>query len=313
MSGSRRLLPPLLISLVLLLSAACATRTPSPAPEAPVEDPAAAFPAQIQLPGQEPVTLTQQPKHVVSLSPTATETLYAIGAGQQVTAVDRGSDRPGNAPRTDLDALRSDAAAVAAEQPDLVIVPEGADKLVEGLRAVDVPVLVTPTPAGLDEAYAQIETLGQATGHGRQARDLTARMRGEIAEIVANTPKPPRPLRYYHEVSPDGYAAASHSFVGSVYGLFGMTSIADRGGEQFPRISPEHVVQADPDLIFLADGRCCGATPQAAATRPGWESLTAVRENRVVALDDAVAGRWGPRVVDMVRAVSDAVARVPQR
>ncbi|WP_338598839.1 ABC transporter substrate-binding protein [Saccharopolyspora sp. SCSIO 74807] len=316
MSGFRR--PPslLLTVLVLLLGAtACATRTPSPAPAAPVEDPAAAFPAQIRMAGQEPVTLPQQPKHIVSLSPTATESLYAVGAGEQVAAVDQFSDLPARTPRTDLNGLTSDAAAVATRNPDLVIAPEGADKLVEGLRALEVPVLVTPTPAGLDEAYGQIETLGQATGHGRQAREVTDRMRADIAEIVAKTPKPPTPLSYYHEVSPDFYSATSQSFVGGLYGLFGLRNIADEGvpaGAKFPQLAQERILQADPDLIFLADTKCCGTTPESAGERPGWDTLTAVREQQVVALDDNVAGRWGPRVVDLVRRISESVTRAQQ-
>lgn len=316
MSGFRR--PPslLLTVLVLLLGAtACATRTPSPAPAAPVEDPAAAFPAQIRMAGQEPVTLPQQPKHIVSLSPTATESLYAVGAGEQVAAVDQFSDYPARTPRTDLNGLTSDAASVATRDPDLVIAPEGSDKLVEGLRALEVPVLVTPTPASLDEAYGQIETLGQATGHGRQAREVTDRMRADIAKIVADTPKPPEPLSYYHEVSPDFYSATSQSFVGGLYGLFGLRNIADEGvgaGEKFPQLAQERIVQADPDLIFLADTKCCGTTPESAGERPGWDTLTAVREKQVVALDDNVAGRWGPRVVDLVRRISDSVTRAQQ-
>lgn len=313
MLGFRRL-PALLLAVLALLFAgtSCATRTPSPAPEAPVEDPAAAFPAQITIEGQEPVTLPQQPKQIVSLSPTATESLYAIGAGEQVKATDQFSDFPPHAPRTDLNGLTSDAAAVAGHDPDLVIAPEGAAKLVEGLHELEIPVLVTPSAGSLDEAYAQIETLGQATGHGRQAHDVTRRMRDDIAKIVADTPKPPQPLSYFHEVSPDFYTATSRSFIGGVYGLFGLTNIADEAGDAgggFPQLAQERIVQADPDLIFLSDTKCCGVTPRTAATRPGWDTLTAVRENRVIALDDDVASRWGPRVVDLVRSVSDTVAR----
>ncbi|WP_308012522.1 ABC transporter substrate-binding protein [Saccharopolyspora sp. 6T] len=310
MLGFRRL-PALLLTVLGLLFAgtACATRTPSPAPEAPVEDPAAAFPAKIALDGQEPITLPQQPKHIVSLSPTATESLYAIGAGDQVEAADRSSSFPADAPRTELNALSSDAAAVAGHDPDLVIAPDGAGKLVEGLRELEIPVLVTPAATSLDDAYAQIETLGQATGHSRQARDVTARMRADIAKIVADTPKAPEPLTYFHELSPDFYTATSRSFIGDVYGLFGLRNIADDAEGEYPQLAQERIVQADPDLIFLADSKCCGATADAVAARPGWDTLTAVRERRVVTLDEDVAGRWGPRVVDLVRAISDSVSR----
>lgn len=308
MIGFRRFAALLLASLALLTGAtACATRPPSPAPTPRSDDPASAFPAKVRIGEQEPVTITQQPKRIVSLSPTATETLYAIGAGSQVTAVDRDSTFPDRAPRTGLTGLTTDAAAVAGQNPDLVIAPDSASELVEGLRAIDVPVLLTPSAANLDTAYRQIETLGQASGHSKQAEALTGRMRSEIGKIVANTPKPPQPLSYYHEVSPDNYTATSQSFVGSVYGLFGMTNIADEAGGKFPKLSPERVVEADPDLIFLADTRCCQVSAPAASARPGWNTLDAVEQRHVVELNDNVASRWGPRVVDLVRSISDAV------
>ncbi|CAM04928.1 iron complex transport system substrate-binding protein [Saccharopolyspora erythraea NRRL 2338] len=310
MTGFRRLAALLLAALALLAGAtACATRPPAADPPGPVDDPASAFPAKVQIPGQEPVTLPQQPKRIVSLSPTATETLYAVGAGDQVVAVDQFSDFPAQAPRTELSALNSDAAAIGGQNPDLVIAPDNATELAEGLRALDVPVLLTPAPASLDDAYRQIEVIGQATGHTKAAKDLAGRMRSDIERLVESTPKPPRPLTYYHEVSPDHYTATSQSFVGSVYARFGLINIADPAGGPFPQLSEEHIVQANPDLIFLADTKCCQVTAAAVAARPGWNALTAVREGRVVELDDDTAGRWGPRVVDLVRSISEAVKK----
>ncbi|GAA2781549.1 ABC transporter substrate-binding protein [Saccharopolyspora taberi] len=310
MTGFRRLTALLLATLALL--AACATRPQPTEPPGPVDDPASAFPAKIELPGQEPVTLTQRPKRIVSLSPTATETLYAIGAGDKVVAVDQFSNFPPQAPRTELSALSADAAAVGGQNPDLVIAPDSATQLAEGLRAVDVPVLLTPAPTTLDEAYQQIEVIGQATGRGNAARDLTERMRGEIDKIVADTPRPPQPLSYFHEVSPDFYTSTSQSFVGSVYGKFGLSNVADPAGGQFPQLSEEQILQANPSLIFLADTKCCQVNAAAVAARPGWNTLTAVRDGHVVELDDDIAGRWGPRVVDFVRTISDAVTRTQQ-
>jgi iron complex transport system substrate-binding protein len=310
MTGFRRLAALLLAAFTLLTSlTACATRPRSAAPAFPADDPASAFPVQVVLPGQEPVTIPQQPKRIVSLSPSATETLYAIGAGNQVVAVDQNSTFPQQAPRTELSALTSDAAAVGGQHPDLVIAPDSATKLAEGLRAIDVPVLLTPSAANLDDAYGQVETVGRATGHTEPARDLSRRMRAEIDKIVADTPKPPRPLSYYHEVSPDHFTASSQSFVGGVYGLFGMVNIADPAGGKFPQLSEEQIIRANPDLIFLADTKCCRMSARAAADRPGWNTLTAVRQGRVVELDDDVAGRWGPRVVELTRSIGAAVAK----
>ena len=310
MIGFRRFAALLLASLALLTGVtACATRPPAVEPDLPGADPASAFPAKVQVAGQQPVTITQQPKHIVSLSPTATETLYAIGAGDQVVAADKDSTFPQQAPRTELSSLNADPAAVAAQNPDLVIAPDSAGPLAEGLRAADVPVVLTPSAGNLDDAYRQIEALGRATGHTTQARQLTDRMRAEISRIVERTPKPPRPLSYYHEVSPDGYTATSRSFVGEVYGLFGMTNIADEAEGKFPQLSPEQVLRANPDLVFLSDTKCCQVSPEAASARPGWNKLDAVRQGHVVPIDDDLAGRWGPRVVDLVRSISDAVAK----
>ncbi|GAA0520705.1 ABC transporter substrate-binding protein [Saccharopolyspora subtropica] len=312
MTGFRRLATLLLVVLALVTGVtACATRPHSEAP-VPADDPASAFPVKVGLPGQPPVTVPQQPKRIVSLSPTATETLYAIGAGDQVIAVDQYSNFPPEAPRTDLSGFSADAAAVGARTPDLVIAPDNATQLAEGLKVVNVPTLLTPSAATLEDAYRQIEVLGQATGHTRQARELVGRMRSEIDRIVRDTPRPPQPLSYYHEVSPDFYSATSQSFVGNVYDLFGLVNIADPAGGKFPQLSQEHILQANPNLIFVADTKCCQVTAAAVAARPGWGTLDAVRRNHVVELDDDIAGRWGPRVVELVRAISAEVTRTQQ-
>ncbi|RKT86189.1 iron complex transport system substrate-binding protein [Saccharopolyspora antimicrobica] len=312
MTRLRRLATLLLAALALLVGVtACATR-PHSQTTAPADDPASAFPVKVQLPGQEPVTLPQQPKRIISLSPTATETLYAIGAGDQVIAVDQFSNFPAQAPRSDLSAFNADAAAVGGHNPDLVIAPDSSSQLAQGLKTANVPTLLTPAAANLDEAYRQIEVLGQATGHTQQAAELVARMRAEIDEIVRDTPKPPEPLTYYHEVSPDYYTATSTSFVGNVYSLFGLHNIADPAGGDFPQLSEEHILQANPKLIFLSDVKCCQVTAAAVAQRPGWNTLDAVRTQHVFELDDDIASRWGPRVVDMVRSIADGVSKAQQ-
>ncbi|MEB3367081.1 ABC transporter substrate-binding protein [Saccharopolyspora mangrovi] len=312
MTGFRRLAALMMAAFALFtMVTACATRQPSPVPVVP-DDPASAFPAKVSLPGGQPVTLLQQPKRIVSLSPSATETLFALGAGDQVVAVDQHSTYPPNAPRTELSGFTADAAAVASKNPDLVIAPDNATQLAEGLKVVDVPVLLTPSAASLEDAYQQIQVIGQATGHGNQAGAMVQKMRTDIADIVAKTPKPPQPMTYFHEVSPDLYTATAQSFVGNVYSLFGMVNIAAPAGGPFPQLSQEHVVQANPNLIFAADTKCCGVNAAAIAARPGWNTIDAVKRNHVVELDDDLAGRWGPRVVDLVRAISDAVGKAQQ-
>lgn len=305
MIGFRRLAALLFAALVLVTGVTgCATRPESSPPPTQADDPASAFPVKVTIPGMEPVAVPQRPKRIVSLSPTATEALYAVGAGKEVVAVDAYSDYPKQAPRTKLSGFTTDAGTLGNYDPDLVIAQDNATELAEGLRSIDVPVMLTPSAKNLDEAYQQIEAIGQATGHSTTAKDLTRRMRTEIDKIVADTPKPSRPLSYFHEVSSDYYTATSESFVGDVYSLFELNNIADPAAGKFPQLSEERILQADPDLIFLADE---ARVPQVSA-RPGWGTLTAVRQGQVVALDGDIAARWGPRIVDMVRAVADAVA-----
>lgn len=309
MHGFPRLAALTLASIALITGgSACSTRLPDAVQSstAEVDDSASAFPAKVEVAGQPPVTITQQPKRILSLSPSATETLYAIGAGKQVSAVDRDSATPPQAPRTDLTAT-SDIGAVTAQQPDLVIAPDSAGALADGLRAQGIPVLLTPVPPDLDAAYGQIETLGHATGHSDQAHALAERTRSQIDGIIASTPKPAGPTSFYHEVEPNGATTTSNTYLGGIYGSFGLTNIADRADGTTPRVSAQQVVRDRPDLVFLADGKCCQVTPDTAAARPSWAAVPAVRHHHVYELDGDLAGRWGPGLVDLARSVSNDV------
>jgi iron complex transport system substrate-binding protein len=101
-----------------------------------------------------------------------------------------------------------------------------------------------------------------------------------------------------------------------VYALFGLKNIADAAdttGSGYPRLSAEYVVSQSPDIVVLADIACCGQSPKTVAARPGWSSVKAVRSGTVVRIDDSIASRWGPRIVNFVRAVAAALAHVSRR
>jgi iron complex transport system substrate-binding protein len=307
MHGFRRFTALTCASLALFAGAAgCSSiRLPGDgqdAPAAPTDDPASGFPAQVELAGQPPVTITEQPKRIVSLSPSATSTLFAVGAGKQVRAVSSDSTAPAQAPRTDLTAS-SGPDAVLAQKPDLVIAPDSAGPLADQLRAKDVPVLLVPVPPDLEAAYGQVETLGHATGHGNAARALADRMRAQIGAIAASAPKPATPTTYFHEARPDGTTVAAHSYLGSLYGMFGLNDVAQDEG----RVPAEKVRRDNPDLVFLADGSCCQVTPESAASRPGWSGMAAVRHHHVYPVDDQQAERWGPGLVTFAQSISDAL------
>lgn len=251
------------------------------------------------------------PKRIVSLSPSATETLFAIGAGKQVIAVDELSDYPRRAPRTKLSGYTPNVEAIAAYRPDLVVLAFDSGDAVAGLRRLGIRTVVQPAPVNLEQAYRRMSLLGAVTGHAGQARRLVRTMRVNIARAVASLPR--RRLSVYHELTPDYYSATSRTFIGRIYALFGLHNIADAApgsGSGYPQLSGEYIIAANPALIVLADSKCCGQTPATVGARPGWSSIAAVRNRSIVAVDDSVASRWGPRVVQFVRAVAAALKRV---
>ncbi|MBK1786131.1 ABC transporter substrate-binding protein [Prauserella cavernicola] len=311
--ASRRRRPLALLSLLSVLVVpglvGCADREPEPQTSAASAD----FPVEIGAEGAPTVTIERKPERIVSLSPSSTETLFAVGAGDQVVAVDSFSDYPEEAPTTDLSGLNIDPEAIAGHNPDLVVVESDVDgKLAESLGKTGITTLVLPAPATLDAAYDQFAMVGKATGHAAEGEDLARRTKEEIDKLVADAPKPDQPLRYFHELDPSFYSATSATFIGQVYGLFGLENIADQGDPNalggYPQLSAETILREDPDLIFLADRDCCGQNPETVAARPGWDTLAAVKQDNVFALGDDVASRWSPRIVELVRKVADAVA-----
>lgn len=306
-----------------LVMAACGQTgtTSGPAPTAPDRTATAqtgtatadaAFPVTVEAANGR-ITIEKKPERIVSLSASHTETLFAIGAGPQVVAADEQSNHPPEAPRTKLSGFKPNVEAIVAYKPDLVVVSDDIDQVVSGLAKLNVPVLLEPAATTFDEAYDEILDFGAATGNREKAEQVVADMKAELDELAASAPKG-KGLTYYHELDQTPYAVTSKTFIGQVYGLFGLENIADEapgaaGG--YPKLSAEFVAQADPDLIFLADVKCCAQTVETFAARPGFAELTAVAEGRVILLDDDVASRWGPRIVDFLRVIVDAVTAVP--
>jgi iron complex transport system substrate-binding protein len=299
----------LTVWVVLALAAAGCGSTSSPVSEStgPTTSPQSAFPVTVRA-ANGAVRIETRPRRIVSLSATATETLFAIGAGSQAIAVDDQSNFPSNAPKTKLSAYHPNAEAIAAYEPDLVVV-SGDAGLVKALRKLGFPVLLDPAADNLDDAYAQVRELGAATGHTAEAEKVVAKMRAEITELVASVPQRDRPLKVFHELSPDLYSATSRTFIGQIYKLFGFRNIADgadptRSG--YPQLSAEYVISSSPGLVVLADTKCCKQSAQTVAARPGWNNVSAVRDESVIEVSDDIASRWGPRIVEFVRVVAEA-------
>jgi iron complex transport system substrate-binding protein len=253
------------------------------------------------------------PQRIVSLSPTATEDLFAIGAGRQVIAVDDQSNYPANAPKTKLSGYTPNAEAIAGYKPDLVVISGNPSGLVAALGKLHIRTLFQPPAENLAGAYEQIEKLGAVTGHAARAHAVVAKLRRSVAQVVASVPPAAKGLTFYEELSPDYYSATSKTFTGQVLTLLGLKDIADgadKTGSHYPKLSAEFIVAADPDLIVLADTTCCGQTAAKVKARPGWSSINAVTNGGVVGVSDDVASRWGPRIVDFMRTVADRAKAV---
>jgi iron complex transport system substrate-binding protein len=308
----RRAVSGLLIAAALVLAGCGDDAEPTAA--APSTQASPTFPVTVTDGAGKQVTLTKRPAAIVSLAPTPTEMLFAIGAGSQVKAVDTLSNYPPEAPRTDLSGFEPNVEAIAGYQPDLVVLTDDIQDVVAGLAALDIPVLRVPAADTLDDTYRQITALGTATGHPAEADAVVAKMRSDIQQIAGSVPQRSDQLSYYHELDQTLFTATSDTFIGQIYGLLGLANVADPAGKQggqYPQLSAEFLVDANPDLIFLADTKCCGQSARTIAKRRGFDELSAVKDGRVVALDDDIASRWGPRVVDFLRIVADAVAKVP--
>ncbi len=249
---------------------------------------------------------------IVSLSPTATEMLFAIGAGAQVIAVDDQSNFPAEALKKphDLSGYQPNVEAIAALKPDLVAISDDSTGLSKQLDALGINVWVGPAASTFDDVYAQIGQLGVSTGHVAQAATVVGAMQKAISTAVSSVPDTSKALTYYHELDPTYYSVTSKTFIGSIYSLFGLVDIADKGpvGNDYPQLSSEFIVEQNPAFIFLADTKCCQQTPAAVAARPGWAPIAAVKDAHVIALDDDIASRWGPRIVDYVQAVAAALS-----
>jgi iron complex transport system substrate-binding protein len=289
-----------LAALTALLAVAAAAQAARRAP----------FPVTVKA-ANGSVTVKQRPTRIVSLSPTATETLFAVGAGAQVVAVDDQSNYPASAPRTKLSGYTPNAEAIAGYNPDLVIVSNDGG-IVSSLQKLNLTVLLEPAAVNLAQAYDEIRQLGAATGHAEQSTTVVRSMQVKITKLIRSVPKRSRHLKVFHELEPDLYSATSSTFIGAIYRTFGFRNIADAADSShtgYPQLSVEYVVDQSPDIVVLADSKCCDQNAKTVGARPGWANVSAVKHHRVINVDDDIASRWGPRIVDFVRLVANAAKR----
>lgn len=268
-----------------------------------------AFPATVQVANGE-VVIEAMPEAIISLSPSATENLFAVGAGTQVIAVDDQSNFPEAAPRTDLSGFTPNLESILSYEPDLVVITFDPGGLIEGLEAVDVPVLLLPSATSIADAYDEIKVLGTATGHSRSGQDLVTDMENELGLLVEEVTDQIAGTTIYHELDPTYYSVSSSSYLGELYQLLGLVNIADAAdpdGFGYPQLSAEYIVDQDPDVILLADAGF-GESIETLKLRPGWSGLSAILNGAVIEVDPDVSSRWTPRSLGFIRDVAEKIA-----
>jgi len=296
-----------IVAALLLTATACAVD----ATTSTTAEPAQEFPVTVEADNGS-VTIERRPEAIISLSSTATEMLFDIGAGPQVIAVDDQSNFPQAAPMTDLSGFTPNLEAILSLQPDLVVIFFDPGELITGLEAAGIPVLSQGSAFTVDDVYRQIEALGKATGNVEGAAASNSAIQTGLEAAVTASGDLGEGVTYYHEISSDFYTATSSTFFGEIYGLFGMENIADPADADgsafgFPQISSEFIVTSDPEIIFLANV-FYGESAETVSLRPGWNVMSAVRNGPIAELDSDVASRGGPRIVEFAESISNALA-----
>lgn len=255
------------------------------------------------------------PERIVCLSPSATEDLFAIGAGAQVIAVDDLSTFPATAPVTKLSAFNPNVEAIAAFHPDLVILNSTAtkaDAVKSALETLGIAVYFETAPNNLTEAYSEIDGLGAKVGRSTEAKTLVVNMKKQIASII-NKSRKKKAITFFHELDNTLYSATSSTFIGRVYKDFNLANIADKASKAddagYPQLQSEYIIKANPSVIFLADAEY-GESLATIKKRAGWSKIAAVTKKNIVSLPADIPSRWGPRLVDFYQFIATAIAPI---
>ena len=258
---------------------------------------------------------TAIPKRIISLSPSATEILYAIGAGSQVIAVDDLSNYPSKAPITKLSAFSPNVEALLNYKPDLIILNADATKALEvkaALEKLKIKVFFERAPLDLKEAYLEITALGRTTGKISGAQNVISNMKSKISAAIKKG-KTSKKITFFHELDNTLYSATSDTFIGKVYKDFNLINVADQAttadSAGYPQLQSEYVIKSNPKIIFLADAQY-GESLETLTKRAGWNGIAAIKNKNVVALPEDIPSRWGPRLVDFYEFIASSTAKV---
>jgi iron complex transport system substrate-binding protein len=298
-----------MILLAGLLVSACASTTPAAPQAEPTESQAITLVDGLE----REVTLDDPAQTIVSLAPSNTEILYAIGAGEQVVGRDSFSDYPEAAQSvTDIGGGwgELDTETIVSLSPDLVLSSElSPPEQVQALEELGLNIFYLANPTTLDEMYANLRTVAQLTGHQNEAEALITELKGRVSAVEEKTAQvDERPLVFYELDGSDPNApwtSGAGTFIDTLLDKAGGRNLGNVLDGEWAQISVEELVAQDPDMILLGDYTWGGVTPEDVAARAGWESLSAVQEGEIYPFNDNLISRPGPRLVDGLEGLAE--------
>ncbi len=301
------------LAAIGLIGVACAPQAAPPPAEAAATTPApASFPLTATDDLGRKVTLASVPRRIVSLAPSNTEILFAVGAGGQVVGLTKYCNYPPEAAagRTVIGGFTADSISVEkilALRPDLVVAAGSSQKpVIEALEQAQVTVLALDAQ-NLDGIYKNILLAGQATGHAAQAGALVDGMKRRVDAVSAKVKAIPAGarLKVFYEVWDEPLmTAGSPTFIHQVVELAGGSNIFADAAQDYPQVSPEAVIERDPDVILGPSSHGSALVASKIAARPGWQSVKAIRQGRIAIVDGDTISRAGPRIVDALESVA---------
>ena len=313
---NKKVLLPMILAITLLIGA-CATPAPAPtAVPAPTTAPTVAPTlAPTVAPSPAPLTFTDGLKRtvklskpaqrVVSLAPSNTEILFALGAGKQVVGRDDFSDYPAEAKSvTSIGSTfkKLNIEAIVALKPDLVLTAGITNpEQVKSLEDVGLTVYALANPKDLDGLYANLVAVGQLTGHEDEAKKLSESLKKRVSAVTDKVKGTSSKPKVFYEI--DGsdplkpWTTGSGTFIDTLITMAGGQNVGAVLKSSFAQISSEELVKQNPDIILLGDTKF-GVSIESVSKRAGWNGIAAVKNNKIFAFDDDLASRPGPRLVD---------------
>lgn len=306
-----RVVFPRILAVFLFLASACgAAVAPTPAP---TQQPSASvapvsFPATLTDFQNRPVTIPKRPERIVSIGPSITEFLFALGTGPRVVGVDDFSDEPAAAkPLEKVGGIKVNLEKVVSLKPDLVLSVKFSDGTIEKLTGAGLLVLVVD-PQTIGDVARTAVLLGRAVGSDGDtlARDIQKRVDDVRSKTSPAASKP----RVYHEIDASDptkiFTVGPGSYIHDLIEIAGGQNVAARATSAYPQLSAEEILRGDPEIIVLADADY-SAKPEQVAARSGWSAITAVKNNRIVGIAANLINRPGPRVGEAAEAYARLV------